>query len=146
MLTTLNHHDHHDHQQQSRVLQDFSSLLLNILRDPPSPSTLSLSNFLVPSRPPISSSSSSSVRFPSQLTAAGFASLMLGISLTLMLCGLVTFFIGFMLLPWVIGLVMVFYIVGLVTTISVLGRTFLCYATSSSSCSPQKDFPAWKFL
>ncbi|CAO2828975.1 unnamed protein product [Amaranthus hypochondriacus] len=99
MLTTLNHHDHHDHQQQSRVLQDFSSLLLNILRDPPSPSTLSLSNFLVPSRPPISSSSSSSVRFPSQLTAAGFASLMLGISLTLMLCGLEELFSATLPLP-----------------------------------------------
>lgn len=78
------------------------------------------------------------------MTAGGLASLMLGISLALMLCGSVTFFIGFMLLPWVIGLVMVFYFVGLVTSISVLGRTFLCYATSSSS--PRKDFPAWKFL
>ncbi|CAO2829763.1 unnamed protein product [Amaranthus hypochondriacus] len=147
MLTTQNHHHQQHNQQQPRALQELSSLVFNILRHPPSPSTLNLSDFLYPP-PAISStrsSSASSVRFPSQITPAGFASLMLGISLALMLCGSVTFFIGFMLLPWVIGLVMMFYFIGLVTSISVLGRTFFCYATSSPY-SHGKDFSAWKFL
>ncbi|KNA07053.1 hypothetical protein SOVF_175600 [Spinacia oleracea] len=141
-------HQHTNHNQQSRVLYELSSLVLNILRHPPSPSSLNFSDHHL--YPPSSSSSAAAVRLPPQITPAGFASLMLGISLALMLCGSVTFFIGFMLLPWVIGLVMVFYFVGLVTSISVLGRAFLCYAISappsSSPSSPRKDFPAWKFL
>ncbi|XP_021723081.1 uncharacterized protein LOC110690532 [Chenopodium quinoa] len=153
MMRRQNHqHHHHHHQQQqpqSRVLYELSSLILNILRYPPSPSSLNFSDHNLYSPPPSSSSSAPAVRVPPQITPAGFASLMLGISLALMLCGSVTFFIGFMLLPWVIGLVMVFYFVGLVTSISVLGRTFLCYATSappSSPSSPRKDIPAWKFM
>lgn len=143
-MRSQDHQHNHNQQQQSRVLYELSSLVLNIMRCPPSPSSINFSDYFPPLNSP---SSSSAVRVPSQITPAGFASLMLGISLALMLCGSVTFFIGFMLLPWVIGLVMVFYFVGLVTSLSVLGRTFLCYATSSSpSCSsspssPTKDFP-----
>lgn len=130
-------HNHNHNQQQSRVLYELSSLILNILRHPPSPA-IQFSDHLP-------SSSEAPVRIrspaPAQITPAGFASLMLGISLALMLCGSVTFFIGFMLLPWVVGLVMVFYFVGLISGLSVLGRAFLCYATS-----PRKDIPAWKLL
>lgn len=138
--------DHNQHQQQSTVLYELSSLILNILRCPPSPA-IRLSDQL-PSPP----SSEAPARRrgwppPPQITPSGFASLMLGISLALMLCGSVTFFIGFLLLPWVVGLVMVFYFVGLVSSLTVLGRAFLCYATSPSSPpSPTKDIPAWKLL
>lgn len=139
-------HNQHQHQQQSTVLYELSSLILNILRCPPSPA-IRLSDQL-PSPP----SSEAPARRrgwppPPQITPSGFASLMLGISLALMLCGSVTFFIGFLLLPWVVGLVMVFYFVGLVSSLTVLGRAFLCYATSPSSPpSPTKDIPAWKLL
>ncbi|KAL9226413.1 hypothetical protein vseg_002231 [Gypsophila vaccaria] len=140
----MRNQDTHQQQQQSRVFQELSSLILNILRSPPS-SVIQFSGMsaALPRR--------RRAAFPHQITPAGFASLMLGISLTLMLCGSVTFFIGFLLLPWVIGLVMVFYFVGLVSSISVLGRALLCYATSplppsSSPPSSPKDFSAWKFM
>ncbi|KAK7368420.1 hypothetical protein VNO80_10445 [Phaseolus coccineus] len=106
--------------QQSRVFCELSALVFNLLRSPP----------LMPD--------SSSRRSPAvaQITPAGFASLLLGISVALMLCGSVTFFIGFMLMPWVLGLVMVFYVAAVVSALSVLGRSILCFA------SPRKDLPA----
>ena len=57
---------------------------------------------------------------------AEFASLLLGISTSLMLCGSVTFFVGFMLMPWVLGLVMVFYVAGFVSSLSVVGVVKCC--------------------
>ncbi|KAL9328853.1 hypothetical protein ACSQ67_003856 [Phaseolus vulgaris] len=106
--------------QQSRVFCELSALVFNLLRSPP----------LMPD--------SSSRRSPAlaQITPAGFASLLLGISVALMLCGSVTFFIGFMLMPWVLGLVMVFYVAAVVSALSVLGRSIFCFA------SPRKDLPA----
>ncbi|MED6187801.1 hypothetical protein PIB30_079931 [Stylosanthes scabra] len=65
----------------------------------------------------------------------GFASLLLGISMALMLYGSVTFLIGFMLMPWVLGLVMVFYVVGIVSKLSLLVRFLLYFLT------PRKDVP-----
>ncbi|KAI4343407.1 hypothetical protein L6164_010759 [Bauhinia variegata] len=119
--------------QQSRALYELSVLVYNILRSPPPPVSFS-------ERP---TAMSSSRRSPSttQTTPAGFASLLLGISLALMLCGSVTFFIGFILMPWVLGLVMVFYVAGILSTLSMLGRSILCYATM-----PHKEIPAWKLL
>ncbi|KAL2233731.1 UNVERIFIED_CONTAM: hypothetical protein Sindi_1553100, partial [Sesamum indicum] len=72
------------------------------------------------------------------ITPAGFASLLLGISLALMLCGSLTFFIGFLLMPWVLGLTMFFYFVGVVSSISMIGRTILC---CNSAPPPRKDAP-----
>ncbi|KAI7997014.1 hypothetical protein LOK49_LG10G00101 [Camellia lanceoleosa] len=123
--------------QQSRVFCELSALILNLLRSPPTPiqffdqSPAAVPSFRRrPETPPI---------FP-----AGFASLLLGISLALMLCGSVTFFIGFMLMPWVLGLVMVFYVVGIVSSLSMIGRAILCHTTSPAS--PRKEVPAWKLL
>ncbi|XP_027343627.1 uncharacterized protein LOC113856139 [Abrus precatorius] len=110
--------------QQSRVFCELSALVFNLLRSPA----------LVVGSPSRRSSSAG------QITPAGFASLLLGISVALMLCGSVTFFIGFMLMPWVLGLVMVFYVAGILSSLSVLGRSILCYAT------PRKDLPEWKLL
>lgn len=122
--------------QQSRVFHELSALILNILRSPPSPIQFS-------DHSPATSRRSSPPSLP-QLTPAGFASLLLGISLALMLCGSVTFFLGFLLMPWVIGLVMVFYFVGIVSSLSMIGRAILCYTLSPPS--PRKDVPAWKLL
>ncbi|GJY03037.1 zinc knuckle CX2CX4HX4C containing protein [Tanacetum coccineum] len=58
----------------------------------------------------------------SQITPAGFASMLLGISLALMLCGSITFLLGFLLMPWVFGLVMLFYVCGIVSSLTMLGR------------------------
>lgn len=125
------------HQQQqdqhSRVFYELSALILSILRSPPSPISYADQPSSV-----VSSSRRSSAS--AQITPAGFASLMLGISLALMLCGSVTFFIGFMLMPWVIGLAMVFYVAGIVSTLSVLGKSILCYVMPPPS-SPRKEVP-----
>lgn len=127
-----------DH-QQSRAYCELSALILNILRSPPTPihfsdhSPAPSVSRRRPSTPPIS--------------PAGFASLLLGISLALMFCGSVTFFIGFMLMPWVLGLVMFFYVVGIVSSVSMIGRAILCHSsTSPSPPSPSKEVPAWKLL
>ncbi|XXG49842.1 hypothetical protein AAC387_Pa02g3905 [Persea americana] len=96
-------------EQQSRVLYQLCGLLLSILSPPP----LSVA---VASPPP--------ARRP-EISPLGFAFLLLGISLALMLCGSVTFVIGFILMPWVLGLVMILYFMGLVSNLSGLGRAIL---------------------
>ncbi|XP_030542123.1 uncharacterized protein LOC115749438 isoform X1 [Rhodamnia argentea] len=122
--------------QLSGALDELSALVLGLLRSPPTPAP-----FSGDPPPPIAAA-----RRPpaAQMTPAGFASLMLGLSLALMLCGSVTFFIGFVLMPWVLGLVMVLYVVGIVSALSVLGRSVLCYATASPTS--RKDVTSWKLL
>ncbi|CAL5418716.1 unnamed protein product [Camellia sinensis] len=118
--------------QQSRVFCELSALILNLLRSPPTPI-----QFSDPSPAAVPSSRRRPETPP--ISPAGFASLLLGISLALMLCGSVTFFIGFMLMPWVLGLVMVFYVVGIVSSLSMIGRAILCHTTSPAS--PRKEVP-----
>ncbi|KAJ7945569.1 Transmembrane protein [Quillaja saponaria] len=126
--------------QLSRVFYELSDLVLNLLRCPPTPVSFSDSS------PGMPSDVSSSRRSPStnQISPAGFASLLLGISLALMLCGSVTFLIGFILMPWVLGLVIVFYVAGIVSSLSMLGRSILCFVTAPDTT--RKDIPAWKLL
>lgn len=121
---------------ESSVFYELSSLVMNILRTPPSSIPFSDHS------PVVSTASSSRRTIPAQITPAGFASLLLGISLALMLCGSVTFFIGFMMMPWVIGLVMFFYVAAVVSCLSMIGRSIICYATAP----PRKDIPAWKLM
>ncbi|GFP98406.1 hypothetical protein PHJA_001984500 [Phtheirospermum japonicum] len=63
-------------------------MTINFLRSPPLP--ISFPNLSVLSSPPPSSSSP-----PLQISPAAFGSLFIGISIALMLFGLVTFIIGF---------------------------------------------------
>ncbi|KAL6186315.1 hypothetical protein ACLB2K_042435 [Fragaria x ananassa] len=149
MMTRRRQHHHQD--QQSRVFYELSALFLSLLRSPPTPIQFSDQSAAVASmnsgsqQPTMTSSSSRRAAAPAaQISPAGFASLMLGISMALMLCGSVTFFIGFLLMPWVLGLVMVFYVAGVVSTLSVLGKSILCYASPPPPTSPRKDIPAWK--
>ncbi|TQE07018.1 hypothetical protein C1H46_007408 [Malus baccata] len=104
----------------------------NLLRSPPTPIQFSDNSTVM--MPPTTSASSL------RRSPAGFASLMLGISMALMLCGMVTFFIGFILMSWVLGLVMVLYVAGILSSLSVLGKSILCYASALST--PRKDIPA----
>ncbi|KAI3426820.1 uncharacterized protein J3R85_009693, partial [Psidium guajava] len=125
---------------QSRAFCELSALVLNLLRSPPTPVSFSDQSPEAISAAAAASSSSSSSRRPvAQITPAGFASLMLGMSLALMLCGSVTFFIGFMLMPWVLGLVMFLYVAGIVSSLSLLGRSILYYATGPPT--PRKEVP-----
>uniref|UniRef100_A0A2P2JTY7 Uncharacterized protein LOC105644834 n=1 Tax=Rhizophora mucronata TaxID=61149 RepID=A0A2P2JTY7_RHIMU len=130
--------------QQSRIFYELSALVLYLLRSPPT--SIPISDQAPAEIPPDSVSQSLSSRRSSpaatQISPAGLVSLLLGISLTLMLCGSVTFFLGFMLMPCVLGLVMVFYVAAVVSTISMLGRSLICYAIASTSS--RKEIPAWK--
>ncbi|XP_016665798.1 uncharacterized protein [Gossypium hirsutum] len=119
--------------QQSRFFYELLALVLNLLRLPTMPLPFS-DQPAAPERIPLPRTASMTTIPP-----AGFAWLMLGISISLMLCGSVTFFIGFMLMPWVLGLVMVCYVVGIVSTVSMLGRSILCYAMAPPS--RRKDIP-----
>lgn len=122
--------------QNSRVFCELSALVFNLLRSHPTPVSFPDRAPIVPVRPsesPLARRSSTA----GQITPAGFAALLLGISVSLMLCGSVTFFLGFMLMPWVIGLVMVLYVAGVVTSLSVIGRSIFY---------PRKDFPEWKLI
>ncbi|KAK9052686.1 hypothetical protein SSX86_029316 [Deinandra increscens subsp. villosa] len=135
MMTRQPHQD-----QQSRVFYELSALILNLIRYPPT--SIQFSD-------DVSLSVSTSRRQPRpaplpQLTPAGFASMLLGVSLALMLCGSITFFIGFLLMPWVLGLVMLLYVVGIVSSLSMLGRAIFYHTLSPAS--PRKGVPAWKLL
>ncbi|KAK8529280.1 hypothetical protein V6N13_102214 [Hibiscus sabdariffa] len=109
--------------QESRVY-DLLALVLNLLQLQVPPTSLSFS-YQSPALATIS--------------PAGFAWLMLGVSVSLVLCGSVTFFIGFMLMPWVLGLVMLLYVAGVVSTVSMFGRSVLRYAMAP--LLPRKDIP-----
>ncbi|KAI3467725.1 hypothetical protein Pfo_024388 [Paulownia fortunei] len=132
----------HQNQQdyQSKIFYELSALVLNIMRSPPS--SIDFSD----QTPAIQRRRREGPSFQ-QITPAGFASLLLGISLSLMLCGSVTFFLGFILMPWVLGLVIFLYFVGMVSSISMIWRAILCH--NSAPPSPRKDIPyvrIWEVL
>lgn len=121
MMTRQSQHQ----DQQSKIFYELSALILNLIRYPPAPIQFSGEGSRRQPRPaPLS-----------QITPAGFASMLLGISLALMLCGSITFFIGFLLMPWVLGLVMLFYVAGIVSSISMLGRAIF----GQTPPSPRKN-------
>ncbi|XP_071702941.1 uncharacterized protein [Rutidosis leptorrhynchoides] len=122
--------EHQD--QQSKTFYELSALLLNLIRYPPAP--IQFSGELSPS-----SRRQLRPAALSQITPAGFASMLLGISLALMLCGSITFLLGFLLMPWVLGLVMLFYVAGVVSSISMLGRAIFGHTPPS----PSKNVHAW---
>ena len=109
---------------QSRLLYELGALLLTILRSPLGPGEEGQGP-------------------PRQVTAAGVASMMLGASMALMLCGSVTFMLGFFLMPWVVGLACVFLFVGFLTNLSGIWRAILCWPAACSSSSPHKDASTW---
>ncbi|XP_042414211.1 uncharacterized protein LOC122002894 isoform X2 [Zingiber officinale] len=100
--------------QLSRLIHELCSLLAGLMQAPQ------------PALPPADAPPALMRRPPQRMSPAGFASLLLGASLALMLCGSVTFVIGFMLMPWVIGLVMVFYFAGMLSNLSGMGRAVFC--------------------
>ncbi|CAH8349917.1 unnamed protein product [Eruca vesicaria subsp. sativa] len=127
--------------QDSRAFYDLSALVLSLLRSPPMP--ISLPDHF-PDSPMMMRSRSPSM---AQISPSGFASLLLGISVALMLCGSVTFFIGFLLLPWVLALIVVLYVAGIVSAISMAGRAILSYVlTPPPYFSSRKDISEWKLL
>jgi hypothetical protein len=102
--------------QQSRILYELSALVLTILQPP-----------------------GEAAAGPRQVSAAGVASMLLGASMALMLCGSLTFMLGFFLMPWVLGLACVFLFVGFLTNLSGIGRAILCWPAACSAPSSHKE-------
>ncbi|GAA0143154.1 hypothetical protein LIER_03905 [Lithospermum erythrorhizon] len=122
---------------QTKLLSELSSLVLNMIRSP-----VEFSDKVV-AAPPVEVVSRRRKR-GQQITPLGFAYFMLGISLALMLCGSLTFFIGFLLMPWVLAFAMVLYVVGVICSLSLFGRAMLCCCSYPSS--PSKECSSWKLL
>ncbi|GMI87672.1 hypothetical protein like AT1G27290 [Hibiscus trionum] len=122
-----------------RVFHELSGLVMSLLRSPmmpmPSPDR-SRASVRRPHNPP-------PVLSRKKISPAGFAWLLLGISVSLMVCGSITFLIGFMLMPWLLGLVVVLYVAGIISAVSALGRSIICYAASSQ---PPMEIPEWKLM
>ncbi|KAL6994490.1 hypothetical protein U1Q18_012594 [Sarracenia purpurea var. burkii] len=112
--------------QQIRVFYEMCSMIIHVLRSPPFPN-------------PLGSSLSLSSRAPHVSSPSAFASLFLGISLSLMLFGALTFLIGLLLMHWVVGLVLLFYFAGVFSNLSEFGRSILFPATSSPEELPGKN-------
>ncbi|KAL6570898.1 hypothetical protein OROGR_000448 [Orobanche gracilis] len=125
-------HQQHQQDYQSKILYELSALVFNILRSPQPSVDFSDQHPVVSRRRRTEGPSFQ------QISPAGFASLLLGISLSLMLCGSVTFLLGFILMPWVLGLVIFLYFLGIVSSISMIGRAILCH---DSAPPPKKDIP-----
>ncbi|PPD78955.1 hypothetical protein GOBAR_DD24124 [Gossypium barbadense] len=140
MRSRLENQRHEDH--YSRAFHELWGLVMSLLRSPLAP---------VPSasQSPALSTSPHSPPVPTmkKISPSGFALLMLGTSVSLMLCGSVTFFIGFMLMPWLLCLVMVLYIAGIVSAVSMLCRSTICYAMAP--LLRRKEIPGiaeWKLM
>ncbi|EYU42081.1 hypothetical protein ABFS82_05G000700 [Erythranthe guttata] len=104
----------------SKIVDEVSALVLNIIRSPAPGAVIR--------------------RRRRSLDLSGFACLLMGICLSMMLCGSVTFFIGLVLMPWILFLVMLLYFVGVVSSISMICTSIFM----SSSNSSTKHY--WKFL
>lgn len=128
--------------QTSKLVYELCSVLFAILRSPQR------------ALPPSSSASSAygeGVGPAGQLTLrpiwpqaspAAVASLMLGVSMSLMVGGSVSFVLGFMLLPWVLGMVTLVYLAGIVSSLSGLGRAILF---SSAPKEEARGVYTWAF-
>ncbi|KAL1531557.1 hypothetical protein AAHA92_31683 [Salvia divinorum] len=119
------------HDPQTKALHDLWSMMVHCFRPPP----LSIS---FPTLSPPQSPTASPRRL--QISPTAFGLLFIGISMALMLFGIVTFLIGFVLMPLVIMLVTLFYLAGIVSKVSEIGRSILW---PSSDC--YKVAPVWNY-
>ncbi|KAL6521830.1 hypothetical protein OROGR_018399 [Orobanche gracilis] len=113
---------------QAKAVYEIWSMMVHILRTPSFPISLgSFQPFWSPS------SSSLTQRRSHQISPAAFGLLFIGISMALMLFGIVSFVIGFVLMPVVIMLVMLFYFVRIVTKLSEIARSLLFWPVVTCS-------------
>ncbi|XP_042035785.1 uncharacterized protein LOC121782130 [Salvia splendens] len=115
---------------QTMALNDLWSMMVHCFRPPP----LSISF------PTLSPPQSPTASRRLQISPTAFGLLFIGISMALMLFGIVTFLIGFVLMPLVIMLVTLFYFAGIVAKVSEIGRSILW---PSSDC--YKVAPVWNY-
>ncbi|KAL8052377.1 hypothetical protein ABFX02_05G000700 [Erythranthe guttata] len=98
----------------SKIVDEVSALVLNIIRSPAPGAVIRRR------------------RRRRSLDLSGFACLLMGICLSMMLCGSVTFFIGLVLMPWILFLVMLLYFVGVVSSISMICTSIFMSSSNSS--------------
>ncbi|KAK8924221.1 hypothetical protein KSP39_PZI019452 [Platanthera zijinensis] len=119
-------------QQQHEAVNDLCALLWTALRSPPIP--IPFAGTDSPVAPAIQSGlrrdPAASGRLP-PMSPSGMASLMLGISLSLMFCGSVAFVIGFMMMPWVLSMAMLLYFLGIVYSVFGMCKAALISPASS---------------
>ncbi|KAG0452595.1 hypothetical protein HPP92_025259 [Vanilla planifolia] len=123
-----------DDQQQSRLLYELCSLVFSLVRSP---------HFFLPISPPSPRLGGEAPIFRTprwgQVSLGEIASLLLGVSFTLLLCGSVTFMLGCILMPWVVGFVMLFYFMGIVSSLSGIGKAILSLAVPATTRSSPKE-------
>ncbi|KAE8810275.1 hypothetical protein D1007_13003 [Hordeum vulgare] len=104
----------------SRLMRDLCTLLVTIIA-------------------PVAAASSTDTDTPRRprggMSPAGAASMLLGASMALMLCGSVTFAIGFLLMPWVAGVALLFGFAGVISTLS----SGLLPSSSPASCKDKEQ-------
>ncbi|KAK4426043.1 hypothetical protein Salat_1372800 [Sesamum alatum] len=110
--------------EQTRALQELRSMIIHILPSPPLPISF----------PTLSLLSSSS----SQISTTAFGLLFTGISIALMLFGIVTFLIGFVLMPLVFMLVLLFFFAGIVSKLLEIGRTIFWPVSDCNKVAPEQ--------
>ncbi|KAK8943983.1 hypothetical protein KSP40_PGU010083 [Platanthera guangdongensis] len=119
-------------QQQHEAVNDLCALLLTALRSPLIP--IPFAGTDSPVAPAIQSGlrrdPAASGRLP-PMSPSGMASLMLGISLSLMFCGSVAFVIGFVMMPWVLSMAMLLYFLGIVYSVFGMCKAALISPASS---------------
>lgn len=105
---------------QSRAMYELCALLLTVLRAWPE-----------------EGGGRGAAAWPRQVTAAGVASMLLGASVALMLCGSVTFAIGLLLMPWVAGVALLFGLSAAVSTLysGVFGKAAAAASSRASHAS-----------
>ncbi|TVU35988.1 hypothetical protein EJB05_17896, partial [Eragrostis curvula] len=116
-----------DGEHYSRLVRELCGLLFTIV----SPSE----TVAAPGRP-----RSSPPTVHAGMSPAAVASMLLGASMALMLCGSVTFAIGLLLMPWVAGLALLFGFAGAVSTLSagVFGKAALPCKAERTDLLPHK--------
>ncbi|KAF7032440.1 hypothetical protein CFC21_043609 [Triticum aestivum] len=90
----------------SRLMRDLCTLLVTIIAPVAAASSVDSPRRPVARRP------------RGGMSPASAASMLLGASMALMLCGSVTFAIGFLLMPWVAGVALLFGFAGVISTLS----------------------------
>jgi hypothetical protein len=105
MEETTGHGRHADH--DARLIRDLCTLLVTIIAP-----------VAAASAPPDTRRPVAPGRPLGGMSPAAAASMLLGASMALMLCGSVTFAIGFLLMPWVAGVALLFGFAGVVSTLS----------------------------
>ncbi|CAI9780590.1 unnamed protein product [Fraxinus pennsylvanica] len=123
-----------DQDQQTRVLYDLCTMIIQIFRSPPLSISFPSLSLVLPAPTPLYSCSRP---LAPQVSSAAFGALFLGISFALMLFGTVTFMIGFVLMPLVITLVFLFYFVGMLLNFSEFGRAILWPASVAVKFAPE---------